>query len=112
MKIATRSLVALTLGLMCVWTVAAQQPAPPSKSVITVPTMDCGGCAKKVVAQLTTVPGVGQATPNVEARQLVVLAQPNVGVSPRALWEAVEKAGYAPSKLESPYGVFTARPQK
>jgi copper chaperone CopZ len=111
MTIATRCLAALTLGLMCVWTVAAQQPAPLGRSVITVPTMDCAGCAKKVVGLVQTVPGVGQVTPNVEARALVVLAQPNVGVSPRGLWDAVQKAGYVPSKLESPYGVFTTRPQ-
>lgn len=101
---------ALTLGLLCVWTAAAQQPAPPARSVLTMPTMDCAGCAKKVAALVQGVPGVGQVTPNVDARVLVVVAQPNVGVSPRGLWDAAVKSGFAPTKLESPYGVFTARP--
>ena len=105
------TLTALALSLLGIWTVAAQPPAPPSRSVITVPTMDCAGCAKKVAALVQGVPGVGQVTPNVESRVLVVVAQPNVGVSPRGLWDAVVKAGYVPAKLESPSGVFTARPQ-
>ena len=30
--------------------------------------------------------------------------------SPKALWEAVEKAGYKPTKLVGPAGTFSAKP--
>jgi len=113
----TRFLPALVLALACVAKTAAQQPAPPAQparnvSVITIPTMDCSGCAKKINAQLQAVPGVAQVTMNLEAHQLFVTPQPNVGVSPKLMWEATEKAGFAPTKLETPYGVFNAKPQQ
>lgn len=113
----TRWAMALTLSLVLIGAGLAQQPQPqqqparPVYTTITIPKMDCGGCAKKIATQLSAVPGVGQVNQNLDAFQLIVAPQPNVGVSPRLLWEAVEKAGYAPSKIESPYGNFAAKPQ-
>ena len=39
-----------------------------------------------------------------------VLPQEGKTVSAKALWEAVEQAGFKPTKLEGPTGKFTAKP--
>jgi len=104
MQVAIRSLLVLAVASLAV-------AAPPGTTVITVPDMDCPGCAKTVGTAVVAVPGVAQVVPNVDNRQLVVTARPNAAPSPRALWEAVEKAGFAPSKLDGPGGVVTAKPR-
>lgn len=83
-----------------------------SPTTITIPDMCCQGCVKKVTAQMVQVPGVGAVQPNLPAKMLTVVPkQDNQQPSPRFLWEAVEKAGQHPSKLEGPFGTFTAKPQ-
>lgn len=91
--------------------VGVVRAAPPMATTIVIPEMHCGGCAKKVAAQLSQVRGVAAAVPNVEARTITVTPQGQVVLSPRALWEAVEKAEKEPSRLEGPSGTFTAKPQ-
>ena len=78
--------------------------------VIPVAGMDCGGCAKKVAAKLTAVAGVAKAEADVEAKTIKVTPKGGEVVSPKALWEAVEKAEQTPTKLEGPSGVFTKKP--
>jgi copper chaperone CopZ len=109
-RITSLSLVlAVALGWLHANEVLAQyQPAP---TVITVPKMCCGGCAKKVAAKLTEVPGIGGVQPNVQTKTITVIAKPQAVLSPRALWEAIEQAGQQPTKLEGPSGTFTAKPQ-
>jgi len=80
-------------------------------TTITVPDMHCMGCAKKMQAQLQQVAGVASIQANVPATALTVVPQPQRAPSPKAMWEAVEKAGYQPTKLEGPNGTFTAKPQ-
>ncbi|MBY0525364.1 MAG: heavy-metal-associated domain-containing protein [Gemmataceae bacterium] len=82
---------------------------PPTK--ITIPDMECKHCAKKVATTLTTVAGVAVVETNVPSRTAVVRPKPQTVVSPRALWEALEKVGKEPSKLEGPSGTFTSKPQ-
>src|SRR5262249_43948091 len=55
--------------------------------------------------------GGGRGGAGVPRRPAVVMPKPGQAVSPRALWEAVEKAGKTPTKLEGPSGTFTARPR-
>ena len=97
------TLVALARG----GTLFAADPAP---TTITVPDMHCMGCAKKMANQLYQVPGVAKVQANVEATTLIVTPQSQQAPSPRGLWEAVEKAGYKPSRLEGPTGTFTQKP--
>ena len=92
--------------------VRAGDPPVPASTTITIPDMDCAGCAKKLGTKLTAVQGVAKAEYNVEARFIRVTHAPNTTPSPRALWEAVEKGDKAPSKLEGPSGTFTAKPAK
>jgi hypothetical protein len=47
----------------------------------------------------------------VEAQTAKVTPQPKTVLSPKALWEAVEKAKKTPAKLAGPGGTFTARPK-
>lgn len=101
-------LAALALGLALAASARAQQPA---YTTITVPNMHCAGCAKKVAGQLAAVPGVAAVQPYIEAKKVVVTPRPGQAVSPRALWEAVEKADKTPTRLEGPAGTFSAKPQ-
>lgn len=48
--------------------VRAGDPPTPVTTTITIPDMDCAGCAKKIGTKLTAVQGVAKAEYNVEAR--------------------------------------------
>jgi Cu+-exporting ATPase len=99
--------------MVAVSLIANQAPraADPAATVITVQDMHCLGCAKKITSKLNEVPGVAAVRADVPTSQLSIAAQPQHAPSPRALWEAIERAGYHPAKLEGPSGSFTAKPQ-
>jgi Cu+-exporting ATPase len=97
----------VAIGLSAGW---AQSP-PSAVTAITVPDMHCMGCAKKMAAQLNAVSGVGKVEVNLPATAMVVSAKAGTSPSPRGMWEAIEKAGYKPAKLEGPSGTFTSKPQ-
>lgn len=102
----------ITLMTMTVGSLAlAQNPAPAPSATITVPSMHCMGCAKKMAGELYKVAGVGQVFANVEATTMTVRAKDGQVPSSRGLWEAVERAGYQPTRLQSPGGVFTSKPK-
>ncbi len=90
---------------------SAAQTGNATATTIAVPDMHCMGCAKKMAAQLYQVPGVAKVQPDVAALRLIVTPRPEQAPSPKGLWEAVEKAGYRPSRLEGPSGIYTAKPQ-
>ncbi|MBY0524744.1 MAG: heavy-metal-associated domain-containing protein [Gemmataceae bacterium] len=100
---AVGALVVLVLGI-------AVYAAPTATTTITVPDMHCMGCAKKMQAQLQQVPGVASIQANVPATTLTIAPQAQRAPSPKAIWEAIEKAGYKPTKLEGPNGSFTTKP--
>lgn len=108
MKTEVRWLMALAVAvpLTAGHAVYAADPVP---TTITIPDMECGGCAKKVAAKLVEVPGVAKAEPDVEKRTVRVMPRANAVLSPRALWEAVEKASKKPMRLEGPTGTFTSK---
>lgn len=83
----------------------------PATTIVSIPEMHCPSCAKKLSNELLKVQGVGQAAANVEAKTMTVTPQKGASPSPRQLWEAVERAGYRPSRLTGPSGDFTAKPQ-
>ncbi|MBN9122251.1 MAG: heavy-metal-associated domain-containing protein [Planctomycetes bacterium] len=90
------------------WNVAVATDPVPTK--ITVPDMDCASCAKKVGNKVAEVKGVGKVEYSVEGRYISVTPKAGEAISPKSLWEAVENAKLAPSKLEGPAGVFTKKP--
>jgi Cu+-exporting ATPase len=85
--------------------------ADPPTTTISVQGMHCAGCASKVGGKLKAVAGVSDADVDAAKAIAVVTAKPNAAPSPRALWEAVEKAGYKPTKLVGPAGTFVAKPK-
>lgn len=105
------------LGWMAVTALAVLVPihtgwaANPAPTTITIPDMYCAGCAKRVETQLGQVPGVAALRSDPEAKTTTIVPKADVALSPRALWEAVEKAGKHPSKLAGPDGTYTAKPR-
>ena len=111
MTTTTRSLAAAAMAALLALTAQAQaQPAGPPASTVTIPEMDCAGCAKKLGQELIKVSGVAKAEYDVQARTIKLTHKPGATPSPKALWEAVEKGGKDPSKLEVPGGTFTKKP--
>jgi copper chaperone CopZ len=73
--------------------------------------MHCAGCAAKVAGNLKAIQGVAGAQVDAEKEVAIVTPKSAATLSPRALWEAVEKAGYKPAKLVGPSGAFTSKPK-
>jgi Cu+-exporting ATPase len=73
--------------------------------------MHCAGCAKKIANALATVPGVAAVQTDLPTETAIVAPHEQKAPSPRALWEAVEKAGFQPVKLQGPAGTFTSKPK-
>jgi copper chaperone CopZ len=110
MTTTTRGLAVLALALLIGgWHASAA--AEPSATTITVPDLDCASCAKKVGGKVAEVPGVAKVEYSIEAKTLKVTPKTGAAPSPKALWEAVEKGGKSPSRLEGPGGTFTAKPK-
>jgi Cu+-exporting ATPase len=101
----------LTAGALLTALTQPATAADPAPTVITISDLDCPSCAKKVAAKLAEVPGVAKVETDVEAQTATVIPQPKAAPSPKALWEAVEKAKKTPAKLAGPGGTFTAKPK-
>lgn len=91
--------------------VNAAQTAEPPRTTISVQGMHCVVCASKVAGHLQAVVGVQKAQVDAEKAVAVVTAKSDSAPSPRAMWEAVEKAGYKPTKLVGPAGTFVGKPK-
>jgi Cu+-exporting ATPase len=74
--------------------------------------MHCENCAMKIRRKLFAVPGVVNVQTSVKANRAVVMPQQTKQPSPRALWEALEQAGFEPVHLEGPAGTFTTKPRR
>ena len=104
----TRALIAALILFSMSSVALAQQPA---YTTINVKKMHCAGCAKKIAARLYTVRGVKEVRVNMQKKAFFVMPQTSAVLSPRAMWEAVEKAEDNPIRLAGPSGVFTAKPR-
>lgn len=109
-KVSRRWLVAAAMvaGLGFATTVWAV--GPKTTTVITTKKM-CPVCAKKIVAKLHQVDGVGKAQADVESKTIFVMPASGREVSPRALWETVLGGGEQPVRLAGPSGTFTEKPR-
>jgi len=89
-----------------------QKKGKPSHTIITIEGMHCGSCANRITKALQKVKGVGKVSISAKKGQGVVLAKdPKKLPSPRAQWEAVEKAGFHTALLIGPYGKFDKKPR-
>jgi len=91
-------------------TQATGQTTAVKATVITIEDLDCPSCAKAVEKALAKVPGVDSVKTDVKTQTATVMPKADTKVSPRVLWEAVEKADFKPTKLEGPGGTFTDKP--
>lgn len=80
-------------------------------TVIEVENMHCSNCARKIASKLYGVPGVVVVRTSVTANTATVTPQQQRQPSPKAMWEAVERAGFKPVKLQGPQGSFTSKPR-
>src|SRR5262245_55891665 len=87
-------------------TIAVETP----HTTISVSDIHCAGCAKKVATALSKVSGVAKVETDVEAKTVKVTPKEKTTLSPKTLWEAVEKTDKSPSKLEGPSGIYTSKP--
>lgn len=76
------------------------------ETLIYVGDMHCSTCAKKVTGRLFRVKGVKQVRTDVAADLALVTPQANKQLDPLALWDAVEKAGFPPTRLVCPSGEY------
>ena len=88
----------------------AQQQASTTK--INVNELCCNGCVKRIAKKLNEVSGVAGVKGDLPTATVFVTHQPGTSPLPRAMWEAVEKAGYKPTRLEGPSGTFTEKPRQ
>lgn len=90
----------------------AGHPAGAATKTISlvVDDMTCAGCAKTVAKAVSGVAGVEAATADLKTKTLSVTPQAGKRPSAKALWEAVEKAGYKPTKLTSLDGNYEKKP--
>ena len=105
------TLLMMFVALASILSSSELRAADTKTTTITVKGMHCGGCAKKVAAKLKAVPGVDNVNVDASTSQASLTPQANKVPSPRALWEAVEKAGYETVKIAGPSGVFTEKPK-
>ena len=89
---------------------ASLRATEPAVTAITVEKMHCLNCAQTMAEELYAVPGVAKVSADVKSKRMTVSPKAGSQVSPRALWEAVEKAGFEPKLLEGPGGKFTNKP--
>jgi Cu+-exporting ATPase len=98
----------LLAALICLTSTSGQTTA--KATVITIEDLDCPTCAKKVEKMVAAVPGVASVKTDVKTMTATVTPLADKAPSARALWEAVEKAGFQPTKLQGPGGTFTSKP--
>lgn len=91
--------------------VSVSQAPDPTLTTIAVPDLHCNGCIKVVATKLNEVPGVAAVGGDMQTKTVTVRPKPQQVVSPRAIWEAVEKAGKHPTVLVGPSGKFTEKPK-
>lgn len=88
-----------------------QTKETPRYSVIQVEKMHCDGCAARIGGKVREVANVGVIQYDVQKKLLWVHPKDGQQLSPRALWEAVERANDRPVQLFTPTGTFTKKPQ-
>ena len=106
------AVVASVLAWMMACVAIVEGANKPTDTLISIKGMHCAGCAKKVAKKLEAVPNVKSASVDAEKGSALVVTTDGKELSPKAIWEAVESAGYKPTELTGPAGSFKAKPAK
>lgn len=102
----------LSAAVVCLAVTAkAEMPDTKDYTAIHVTDMHCMSCAKKIAARLYPLSGVLRVHADVEKDIAYVVPQKTKSPSPKAMWEAVEKAGFKPLSMSGPGGKFTSKPK-
>jgi copper chaperone CopZ len=96
--------------VMAFWLAVAAQAQTPAFSKMTLTELDCGHCAKKVAKGVVAVAGVAEVRYDLKTKAQWAIHKPGQTPSPRALWEAVERAEHEVQRLETPAGTHTSKP--
>lgn len=89
-----------------------EKPRKKTQTQIVVKDMHCAACAKKIARKLYAVKGVKGVRAVMKTHTATVTPETGKQPSPRALWKAVEKAGFKPVKLVGPLGEFKKTPKE
>ncbi len=103
--------VVLTFAFSVCLTSQTWAVTPTMKTTITLEVLSCEGCAKNVAAKLLEIRGVAKVKTDLKTKSATITPKEETLLSPRQLWEAVEKAGKKPIKLQGPNGTFTSKPK-
>ncbi|MCA9248317.1 MAG: heavy-metal-associated domain-containing protein [Planctomycetales bacterium] len=101
---------ALALAFSGIDRIAAAASPETTYTAIRVNNMHCATCAKKIATRLYRVAGVKEVRASVKKNTAYVLPTQSTTPSPRAMWEAVEAAGFKPLELNGPQGQFKSKP--
>ena len=93
------------------WETKSPAASPVTYTTIHVQDMHCGECAKTIARKLYALPGVVEVRADVNKNIAYVVPQKDKTVASKAVWEAVESAGFRVVRLESPQGTFTTKPR-
>jgi copper chaperone CopZ len=106
------SLLAIALGYALESAAVGQQPQPQQQyaAVLVTKNMCCAHESVPAIKELSRVPGIGRVTADHEKRTLLIAPRANTAPSPRAIWEAAERAKIEPIQLATPQGVFKSKP--
>ena len=106
------AVVASVLAWMMACVSIADAVETPGSTFVSIKGMHCVSCANKVTKKLQAVPNVKSASVDPEKGSAVVVTADGKELSPKAIWEAVEGAGYKPTELKGPAGTFKTKPTK
>ena len=105
----------IALGLLFMLTLVAGEFAKGAETqsaatIVTIQGEMCGGCVKKMQGTLAKVPGIASVEGNAVEKTMTIVPASETKLSPKAIWEAIEKAGKKPAKLVGPDGEFVSKP--
>ncbi len=112
-----RRLAVSLIGLLAIASALAAVGGPMAEAAntpaitIRVKDMHCENCAAKIRRGLYSVAGVVNVKTHVKSHTAFVVPQQNRQPSPRAMWEAVEKAGFEVVQIAGPGWTITEKPQ-
>jgi copper chaperone CopZ len=88
------------------------KPEHPDATVIHVDGRTCGGCAASVAKAVSGLAGVQDVATDPKSGTVTVIPKAGATVSPKALWEAVDEAGFTPTRIAGPNGSLTEKPSE
>lgn len=105
------SAIAAAVGISTVESFAQQSQTPVSAIKVYIPNMHCESCAKKIRSRLFTVKGVSRVVTWVKNDLAVIEPAPGKVVSPKAIWDTLEKGKFEVDRIETPQGVIKEKPK-